>query len=169
MPWYQRSALWLTTHITPSAKLSGRGLKIQASDNIEMLRGLGRDPLIIKETRVDAVNGLVDLMDQALAAAPDLDRPALLLYGERDEVVPREPTFQLWRDLPAAERPAQRLALYDNGWHMLLRDLNAAVVRDDIAAWIADPDAPLPSGADRRAAAALAAPSDRACSGDDSS
>jgi hypothetical protein len=47
---------------------------------------------------------------------------------------------------------------------MLLRDLDAATVRRDIAAWIADPTAPLPSGADVKAAATLA----KASSDDDS-
>jgi len=169
MPWYQRSILWLSAHGMPSLELSGRGLKIQASDNIEMLRGLGRDPLVIKETRVDAVYGLVELMDKALAAAPAIEGPALLLYGQHDEIVPREPTFQLWRELPAAQQRVQRQALYDDGWHMLLRDLDAQTVREDVAAWIADPTAPLPSGADARAAAALAAPADMADSGDDGS
>jgi hypothetical protein len=39
---------------------------------------------------------------------------------------------------------------------MLLRDLQSEVVIADIAAWIRDPDAPLPSGAEAHAAAALA-------------
>jgi alpha-beta hydrolase superfamily lysophospholipase len=95
-------------------------------------------------------------MDQALAAAPRLDVPALLLYGEKDEIVPLEPTLQLWRSLPAAAADEQRIALYADGWHMLLRDLNADVVIADIAAWIADPAASLPSGADDRALALLA-------------
>ena len=157
MPVYQRVALWIAAYTIPWAKLSGRGLEIQASDNIEMLMALGRDPLIIGETRVDAIYGLVDLMDQALAAAPRLDVPALLLYGEKDEIVPLEATLQLWRGLPAAAAGEQRIALYADGWHMLLRDLQAQVVIADIAAWIADPAAPLPSGADDRALAAILA------------
>ncbi len=161
MPWYQSTALWLSARLIPWAKFSGSGLKIQASDNIEMLRGLGRDPLVIKATRVDAIHGLVDLMDQAYTAGPALMRPALLLYGEKDEIVPREPTLHLWSRLPAAQRADQRLALYSNGWHMLLRDLDAAVVLADIAQWIEDQSQtaprPLPSGADQRAQEALEA------------
>src|SRR3546814_5012683 len=57
MPFHQRAALWLSARLFPSARFSGRGLGIQASDNIEMLRALGRDPLFIKETRVDAIHG----------------------------------------------------------------------------------------------------------------
>jgi len=155
MPWYQRTALWLSAHTLPWAHVTGRGLDIQASDNIEMLRGLGRDPLFIKETRVDAVYGLVDLMDLALVSAPELRSEALLLYGQKDEVVPLDPTFRLWQGLPEANGVQQRPALYQNGWHMLLRDLQAEVVLADIVAWIGDRHTPLPSGADRHAAAAL--------------
>jgi alpha-beta hydrolase superfamily lysophospholipase len=148
LPLTHRIGLWIGAHTLPWLKLSGRGLKIQASDNIEMLRELGRDPLVIKETRIDAIHGLVDLMDAALAAAPRIESPALLLYGAKDEVVPEAPSLQLWQDLPVDARERQRRALYENGWHMLLRDLEAEVVLDDIAAWIADPRAPLPSGAE---------------------
>lgn len=155
MPLPHRVALWVSAHTVPWMDLSGSGLGIQASDNIEMLRALGRDPLVIKETRVDAVHGLVDLMDQALASAPNLRVPALLLYGEKDQVIPAEPILRFWRGLPAATRPDQRRALYADGWHMLLRDLQARVVLDDIAHWITDPRAPLPSGAEAYALAHL--------------
>jgi len=155
MPLTHRVALWLSAHVVPWMDVSGRGLDIQASDNVEMLRALGRDPLVIKETRVDAVHGLVDLMDQALAAAPRLTLPVVLLYGEKDEIIPAEPIVRLWRELPAASRSCQRRALYANGWHMLLRDLEAKAVLDDIAHWIGDPRAPLPSGAEAHALAGL--------------
>ncbi len=58
---------------------------------------------------------------------------------------------------PPEGRERRRPALYEKGHHMLLRDLQAETVWKDIAAWIADPRAPLPSGADRRADEVLAA------------
>ncbi|MFQ6016637.1 MAG: alpha/beta hydrolase [Kiloniellaceae bacterium] len=155
MPVHQRVALWLGAHTLPWLRVTGRDLRIRASDNTEMLRELSRDPLVIKETRIDAIHGLADLMDQAMAAAPRLDLPALLLYGENDEVIPKDPTFRLWQGLPEAGRHRQRRALYKNGWHMLLRDLQAEVVLQDIAHWVMDPQAPLPSGAEARALARL--------------
>ena len=153
MPFYQRAALWLAARTIPWARFTGRGLGIQASDNIEMLRALGRDPVFIKETRVDAMDGLTDLMSEALEAAPRFTAPALLLYGEKDQVVPKDPTFRFWRGLPPDAM--QRRALYVEGWHMLLRDLQAEVVMADIADWIGTNTAPLPSGADRHAESAL--------------
>ena len=134
------AALWLTARTIPWYPLTAEGLNVQASDNVGMLRALGRDPLIIKRTRIDAVEGLVNAMDAALAAAPRL--PSLVLFGARDELVPPEPALALFR------RARARVVLYRDGWHMLLRDLNAQVALDDIAAWIADSAGPLPSGSD---------------------
>ena len=57
--------------------------------------------------------------------------------------------------LPAAARGRQRVAWYANGYHMLLRDLDGAVVAGDIAAWIREHDGTLPSGADVYAANVL--------------
>lgn len=155
MGFFQRAALWLAYQLAPGWELTGEGLNIQPSDNIPMLRKLAADPLVIKATRVDAINGLVDLMDAAAAAAPRVRLPALVLYGEKDEVVPADPTWAMIETLPDT-RGSQRVALYANGYHMLLRDLQADVVLDDIAAWIAEPGKPLPSGADTRARDILA-------------
>lgn len=155
MPALQRGLLWLAAHTVPWMEVTGRGLDIQASDNLEVLRQLARDELVIKSTRIDAIYGLVDLMDRALAAGPRLEVPALLLYGESDEVIPIAPTLRLWRSLRDTTR--QRPALYPTGWHMLLRDLGAETIWDDIVAWIDDPMARLPSGADRRARQAIVA------------
>ena len=155
MAWYERGALWLTAHTIPTFRLSAQGLNIQPSDNIDMLRALGRDWRVIKRTRVETIYGLVGLMDQALAAAPEFSEKALILYGAKDDIIPGRPTFEMVRRLPAAARDRQIFALYDGGYHMLLRDLNAEVVWRDILAWIENAQAPLPSGADGRAARVL--------------
>jgi alpha-beta hydrolase superfamily lysophospholipase len=149
-------ALWFFAHTMPWGKLSGANLNVMPSDNIPMLRALGADPHVIKETRIDAVYGLVDLMDRALAAAPKLtESRALVLYGVREEVLPSSAAMTMLRRLPPA--PAgPRIALYTSGYHMLLRDLDGGLVRGDVAAWVLNPGiAALPSGADTRAEAAL--------------
>lgn len=136
MPWYQRAALWLSAHTVPRAKLTGKGLKVVASDNTEMLRELGRDPLIIKKTRVDAVYGLTNLMDAALAAAPEIDLPTLILYGKNDEIIPKAPTELMLSRLPEAGKAVREVIFYANGYHMLTRDLQREIVWRDIARWI---------------------------------
>ncbi len=151
----ERVALWIGYHVIPGVTVTGRGLGIKPSDNVEMLRAIGRDPLVIKETRIDTIYGLVDLMDAALDYAPLLDVPLLVMYGARDEIVPSAPIRRFVSALPPEPRRRQRLAWYENGYHMLLRDLQGPVVIADVASWVLVPAAPLPSGADRDGAQAF--------------
>ncbi|MEP4377869.1 MAG: alpha/beta fold hydrolase [Alphaproteobacteria bacterium] len=149
MPFYQSMSLWLFAHTVPWLPLSGQGIKRTPSDNVEMLRALGRDPLVIKDTRIDAIWGIVNLMDEALDAAGSFDAPALLLYGANDDIVPPEASRQMLADLPDDPAHPRRIAVYADGYHMLLRDLQGDVVVRDILAWIEDPARDLPSGADK--------------------
>ena len=148
MPAWQRVGLEIVGHAIPLMQFTGRGLNKTPSDNIDMLRKLSRDEKVIKWTRVDAIYGLVNLMDAAYAAAPALRGNVLILMGRREDIIPPEAMAAFERRLPPAEC-GLRLAQYDSGFHMLLRDLKAERALGDIAAWIADPKAPLPSGAER--------------------
>jgi alpha-beta hydrolase superfamily lysophospholipase len=149
MPFYQTIPLWFSAHLFPWVRLTGEGLSIRPSDNIEMLRKFAADPMVIKATRIDTVHGLVDLMDEAQAAAPKLTDRLLILYGSKDEIVPEDPTFTMISHLPKHNPPIHTIAVYKNGYHMLMRDLQAKVVIDDALAWMEHPNQPLPSGADR--------------------
>ncbi len=148
IPPYQQMALWLSAHTFPWLQVSGRGLDIVPSDNIEMLRALGRDPLVIKETRIDAIWGVVELMDQALDTASRLNGPTLMMYGAKDEIIPPDAALELLEQLPEASAGKRKIAIYEDGYHMLLRGLRGKLVWQDMVAWIRQPQAPLPSGAD---------------------
>ena len=145
-PFY-RAGLWVIAHTFPGWRPTGQSFGRVASDNIEMLRALGRDPLVIKKTRFDSVYGLVNLMDRALESAPRIETPLLLVYGERDEIIPKKPT-QL---LACRLNGVGRVALYSEGYHLLLRDLQAEIVWRDVFAWMAAPEGPLPSRSERAA------------------
>lgn len=135
MPASYRAALWLASHTFPGWHVSGRGVvQIWPSDNIPMLRAYSRDPLVQKETRADAVWGLVNLMDEARRASASLGDPPpiLFLYGKNDQVIPAPPT----ESVITALGPKAEVHRYDHGYHMLLRDLDAASVWQDVAAWI---------------------------------
>ncbi len=136
MPWYQRALLWLSAHTVPAKKLTGEGLDLMPSDNIEMLRALGQDPLVIKATRVDVLYGVTNLMDLATAVSDDFTQPSLILYGKHDQIVPRKPTCRWLAQLPAVSSTQRKIIIYENGYHMLNRDLQAKQVLDDIADWI---------------------------------
>lgn len=157
MPWYQTGLLWTLAHSTPWLTLTGEGVRVIPSDNINMLRAMGRDPWVIKATRVEALYGLTDLMDQAFFTAPLLKGNVLMLYGEKDEIIPKQPTYTFLKQLVVDDSSNKTVAFYPQGYHMLLRDLQAKTVWQDIKVWIDTHHSNLPSGAELRAKQVLAA------------
>ncbi|MCB1883730.1 MAG: alpha/beta hydrolase [Geminicoccaceae bacterium] len=131
-PFY-RLLLWAAVHVAPGYTLTGKGLNRRPSDNVPMLRELGRDPLTIKATRIDAIAGAVGLMGKARAAAAALRVPSLVLLGTNDQIVPPGVQASFTRDIAATDCTAVR---YAEGWHMLLRDLERERVWKDVLAWI---------------------------------
>jgi alpha-beta hydrolase superfamily lysophospholipase len=158
MPRAYRAALWLGAGVAPGLRVASSSAGRQATDNLALLEANTRDPLFIKKTRLDTVSGLVDLMDAALAAVPGIAGPVLYLYGEKDQIIPQRASAKAMTGFTPAG-PSVRLALYPNGWHMLLRDRQAEAALADVAAFLTDQSAPLPSGAGQDALRRLA----RAC------
>ncbi|ABM62428.1 alpha/beta hydrolase [Halorhodospira halophila] len=146
MPWYQRTGLWLSSRLTPGLRLSGEDLGVDPTDNPEVLEEWHDDPLIQREVSARALAGVTDLMDRALEASEELEAPTLILYGEQDEVIPREPTCLMLHRLPERPPGQWRLVLYPDGHHLLTRDLQRERVHADLLAWFLDPEgARLPS------------------------
>ncbi len=133
-------------HTVPALSFQNSSGSITPTDNAEAMRRWSRDPLTTKEIRVDAMYGLVGLMDQAVAALPRFASPALVLYGGRDDLVPHSIVRRTLRSMPSGA--PVRVAFYPKGFHLLLRDRERAKVAADILAWMADHDAALPSGAE---------------------
>jgi alpha-beta hydrolase superfamily lysophospholipase len=139
-------ALWLAAHLIGSRAISPPSAvteHITASDDLFELRRMGRDPELIWDTRPDAVFGLVDLMDHAQRDIGRIRTPVAYLYGAHDQLIPKEAAFKAASRLP----PGARTAYYPNGWHILLREYDSETIWRDVASFIEDPAAPLPSGA----------------------
>jgi len=62
----------------------------------------------------------------------------LLLYGKHDEIIPATPTCELLDRLSYNGTSQLSAIIYEHGYHMLTRDLQAAVVMEDIATWISN-------------------------------
>lgn len=147
LPLAYKVSLWVTAHtpvsLRPLNPPRAAVRKITASDNIAMLQRMGRDPNMIFATRLDAVYGLVNMMERAFKSARKAPPQTLVLYGSKDQIIPR----------PSVERTVARLpdtvqsVEYPQGYHMLTRDLQAQRVWADIAAFIEDPTAAVPSRA----------------------
>ena len=144
--------LKLLAHSVPWLAGPSGSQAFRPTDNEAVLRAWAADPLILRHPRIDMAWGLVGLMDEAVAAAPRLDLPLLVLVGARDALVPGGAMASMIASLPETGRERRQIAVYETGWHLLLRDLDAARVRADVAHWVRagrGGGEGLPSGADR--------------------
>jgi alpha-beta hydrolase superfamily lysophospholipase len=148
---FNRNVLDMAVQAVPWMTVVPTGLRLKASDNRRALAALARDPLVIKQTRVDAAYGLVDLMTRAYDAIPKLGETRYLVLAGGNEAILNKSAFKTGLALLPELPPEQgRLARYPKAYHLMLRDWDAPKIYDDIAAWIEHPEAPLPSGADQQ-------------------
>jgi len=134
-PWYQQVSLWLAVHTFPGWMPTGSSLGVQATDNIDALRAMGRDDKVIKATRIDTIYGLTNLMDAALLASKDVSIRTLVLYGDKDEVIPKKPTCKMLEAMRLVDESVAFIS-YTEGYHMLSRDLQAERVFSDSFEWM---------------------------------
>lgn len=132
LPIAYRIAANVGAAVSPARTLTGERAGRQSTDNIDILREMAADPLVIKETRLDAILGVVRLMGAAWRASDEIGGRVLFLYGEKDEIIP----------VKAMAKASQRLCgeverrVYPESWHLVFRDLGAARVRADVADWL---------------------------------
>jgi len=130
--------------VMPAMAMQASAGGIAASDNRAALERFGRDPLTLRDVRLDVIGGVLDSMDAAVEALPRCcTAPTLILTGGNDQVIPTRIARRVLRALPP--RDDRRILHYPDGWHLLLRDAIRDRVAADIIAWIADPAAPLPA------------------------
>jgi alpha-beta hydrolase superfamily lysophospholipase len=134
LPLPERSLLWAMMQVSPGSQVTGQGLNRQPSDNIPVLEAMGRDPYVIKRTRIDAVYGLVDLMEEAWQRAPQEKLPTLVVYARDDQVVPSQPIEELVQRMNNV-----RSLCYSDGFHMLLRDVKGERAWQEILDYIETP------------------------------
>lgn len=132
LPITHRMAVNIAAIFAPAKTLTGERAARQATDNIDILRVMARDPLVIKQTRIDAVLGVVRIMGEAYGAAEDVCADTLFLMGEKDEIIP----LKVMKETAVSICGRTDFIQYEAGWHLLFRDLQAETVWRDIAAWV---------------------------------
>ena len=140
------AGLWFFAHTIPWMPSGPTSIDYMPTDNPKTMEKLRKDPLMLRQVRLDMGYGLVDLMDDARASAERVHLPYLMLHGLGDRIVPQEPVKAAIEVMPP--RSDSKLAFYKQGYHLLLRDKEGKNVAVDVVAWIADHEAALPSGAD---------------------
>jgi len=92
MPPLYALTLWMSAHAFPWQPVtppSGVVRHIRPSDNVEMLQRIGRDRNMLFTTRIDALYGLVGLMETASRRTANLNGNVAFLYGAREQILPR--------------------------------------------------------------------------------
>jgi alpha-beta hydrolase superfamily lysophospholipase len=140
------AGLWFFTHTVPWMPFGPTSIDFQPTDDPETLEKLAKDPLMLRYPRFDLGWGLADLMDDASVSAERLHLPYLMMHGLGDRIVPAGPVRAAIETMPP--RADSKLAFYKKGYHLLMRDKEGPKVAADVASWIANHEAPLPSGAE---------------------
>ncbi len=148
LPIAARASMWLAAHTIPWFVFTGSGLDLRPTDNIDVWHEMSRGEDIIRGARADAIYGLMQLMDRAARAAPEVRFPVLLLYGEHDDFVREWMIEWLAGHLPEGRSDLTR---YDDGYHWLLRDLEPDKVHGTILEWMAARGARLAERPDTKA------------------
>ncbi|WP_416548222.1 alpha/beta fold hydrolase [Limnohabitans sp. DCL3] len=141
MPWYQRFGLQFMNALVPDMTFTGRGaqsLGITPTNDIEVSRELGRDPLFIKATRVSSLAGVTALMGRAQSLNSRPQQRSLVLYGLQDRIIPPTAVCDWLTQLSASGAPGTALdfVVYPEGWHLLTRQLQTREVLQDLHQWL---------------------------------
>jgi acylglycerol lipase len=124
---------WAIAAALPEKRWTGGGIvEIRVTDNPEALREVARDPRHFGDPSSRELYGLVLLMDRAAAAARHVRVPTMTLMGVHDEVLRPARVRRIHDRIPGAAG----FIHYPDGWHWLLRDLQAERVWRDIADFV---------------------------------
>ena len=129
--------------IFPNLSLSGKGLiKVQASDNLRLLKELSDDPFFIHKPKLKSLNGITNLMDESFEDAKNyLKNPSyntLILIPINDQIVPRKPLIEILQNPDIKKNIGEKfdLGVYIKSYHMMLRDVEGDFVTREIKEWI---------------------------------
>ena len=140
---FKSIALRSLSLIFPNLKVSGKGIiKVQASNNIEMLKELSQDEYFIQKPTFKSLDGIVNLMDRSYIDSieflknPNYD--TIMLIPIIDEIVPRKPLIKILENQKknTTEISKLKIYVYDKNFHMILRDINGVIALDEIKDWV---------------------------------
>lgn len=126
---FSRAGAWTLSMLLPERRWSAeRVIDVRPSDNVAAMRRVSRDPRHFATPSSRELYGLLRLMDRAAGAAPHVDMPVVTLMGAKDGFLNPARVRRTHEAIPGA----QGFILYEEGWHWLFRDLQAARVWQDV-------------------------------------
>ena len=129
--------------VFPNLKLRGSSyVSVKPSNNKNLLLELSKDEYFIHEPTLRSMNGIVDLMNTSYNDARNyLKSPnnrTLIVIPAIDEIVPRKPLLDLLNlnEIKNNIGGKLTLALYEDNYHMILRDINGNDITREIKEWL---------------------------------
>ncbi len=140
---FKSLTLNIFSKILPNLRVSGKGfIKVQASNNLEVLEELSKDPFFIHKPKLESLNGVTNLMNKSfIDARKYLKNPyykTLIVVPINDQIVPRKPLIGLLQEPDIKKNIGNSfdLGVYVNSYHMMLRDLEGNFISREIKEWI---------------------------------
>ena len=129
--------------IFPKLQVSGKNfVKVRASNNNEMLKELSEDKFFIHKPTLESLQGIITLMDESFIDSKEyFENPTfktLILLPLRDEIIPRKPLISIIAELDFKKNFFEniKINIYEDSYHMILRDLQGYEILGDIKDWI---------------------------------
>ena len=107
-----------------------------------MLKKLSQDKFFVHKPTFKSLRGIVDLMDESYIDTLEyLNNPkynSLILLPIKDEIVPRKPFVKMLKRIQKGKKNIEmtEIGIYENHYHMILRDLKTKTVLTDVKNWI---------------------------------
>lgn len=133
-PAHLRAIAGLVSMFAPSARLVPP-LDVDGLSRIpEEVQAYRNDPMV-SDTRVPAKTGAtaIEVAERAWTRYPAWQTPVLVLHGEKDTAADVEGSKRFAATIPAADK---QLALYPEGRHELLNDLDRDAAMEVITGWL---------------------------------
>lgn len=130
---FSRAGAWTLSMFLPDRRWSAeRVIDVRPSDNVVAMRLVSRDPRHFATPSSRELYGLLRLMDRAAAAAPQVDLPVITLMGKKDGFLNPARVRRAHETIAGAGA----FIFYEEGWHWLFRDLQAARVWGDVGDFV---------------------------------
>ena len=126
----------------PNLKVSSKGwVKVQASDNQEMLEELSEDKYFIHHPNLKSLYGIIELMDESYKDSKIFfSQPSyntLVVIPIKDEIVPRKPLIELLEATKIKSYDfSSHFLIFESSYHMILRDMKGDNVTEEIKKWV---------------------------------
>ena len=140
--------LYIFSRLFPDISLSGKNLiKVIPSDNNKMLKESSEDENVIHKSSLSSLYGVVDLMSDAYKNTSIFEKTlnfnTLIILPIKDYIVPRRPIKEMLKNQFIKRNIELNnicLGVYEENYHMILRDIEGERITREIKEWVADSD-----------------------------